>query len=78
MFETEELMLKCMKYLQGHEIFTRRYFYPSLATVLPYLKPKKMPITEDVSRRVLCLPLFHDLSLEEVDLICRFDLKGTE
>src|SRR5690606_31662511 len=29
-FESEQLLLKCVDYLQLHEIFTRRYFYPSL------------------------------------------------
>jgi len=74
-FETEELMLKCMNYLQTHEISTRRYFYPSLANVLPYLKPQSMPVTDDLSKRVLCMPLYYDLTIEEVDLICRLLLR---
>lgn len=75
-FESEELMHKCIAMLQGHEIFTRRYFYPSLAKVLPYLKPTEMPITDDISKRVLCLPLYYDLTIEEVDLICRLLLRA--
>lgn len=74
-FDSEELMLKCMKRLSGNEIFTRRYFYPSLASSLPYLEPKEHEITDSVSKRILCLPLYYDLSLEEVDLICRLLLR---
>lgn len=74
-FETEELMLKCIELLKAHEIFTRRYFYPSLATALPYVEQQNLTITDDVSQRVLCLPLYYDLALEEVDLICRLMLR---
>ncbi|WP_313028778.1 DegT/DnrJ/EryC1/StrS family aminotransferase [Soonwooa sp.] len=74
-FESEELMLRCVELLKSHEIFTRRYFYPSLATALPYIVPQHLAVTEDISRRVLCLPLYVDLTEEEVDLICRLMLR---
>lgn len=61
LFESEEMMLKSKSYLEKHEIFTRRYFYPSLATTLPYLEPKTLPITDDVVKRILCLPLYTEL-----------------
>lgn len=73
--ENEELLHKCIEGLKANEIFVRRYFYPSLSNVLPYLESVSMPITEDVSRRVMCLPLFSDLTIEEVDLICRLLLR---
>ncbi|KGE14143.1 DegT/DnrJ/EryC1/StrS family aminotransferase [Sphingobacterium deserti] len=73
--ESEELLLKIKKELDGHEIFTRRYFYPSLAKALPYLDPVEMPMTEDIAKRVLCLPLFFELTFEEVDMICRVILR---
>ena len=74
-FESEELMLKCIEYLKLHEIFTRRYFYPSLATSLPYVGKQDLPITEDIAKRVLCLPLYYDLTIEDVDMICRLLLR---
>lgn len=73
--ENEALLLKIKAGLDKSEIFTRRYFYPSLASALPYLEPKILPITEDISKRVLCLPLYYDLTPEEVDLICRLMLR---
>ncbi len=74
-FESEALMLQCVELLKLNEIFTRRYFYPSLATSLPYVQPQELPVTGDIAQRVLCLPLYFDLTLEEVDLICRLILR---
>lgn len=74
-FETEELMLVCKEHLQMNEIGTRRYFYPSLANSLPYLDSQTFQVTDDIAKRVLCLPLFYDLSIEEVDMICRLLLR---
>ncbi len=67
---SEHRLLKIMKLLNDNEIYPRRYFYPSLNT-LNYLNRQEAPISEDVSRRVLCLPLFHTLSKEEIDFIAR-------
>jgi dTDP-4-amino-4,6-dideoxygalactose transaminase len=73
--ESEELLLKIKSALDGNEIFTRRYFYPSLANNLPYLDAKDFEVTDAISKRVLCLPLYYDLTVEEVDLICRLILR---
>lgn len=73
--ESEELLLKLKKEMDKQEVFTRRYFYPSLASALPYLPKLELPITEDISRRVLCLPLYYDLTFEEVEFIARLMLR---
>ncbi|MBN7801126.1 DegT/DnrJ/EryC1/StrS family aminotransferase [Algoriphagus aestuariicola] len=73
--ESEELLLKIKKELDINEIFTRRYFYPSLASSLPYIEKQSLSVTDDISKRILCLPLYYELSLEEVDLICRLMLR---
>lgn len=73
--ESEKLLLRIKEILDTSEIFTRRYFYPSLASTLPYVTPQSFEITDDISKRVLCLPLYHDLTKEEVDLICRLILR---
>ncbi|CAI8927551.1 DegT/DnrJ/EryC1/StrS family aminotransferase [Pseudomonas sp. fls2-241-R2A-110] len=69
--ESEEKLLKLVELLNLNNIFPRRYFYPSL-TNLPYVSGQSAPIAEDISKRVLCFPLYHTLSVEEVDMICRF------
>lgn len=74
-FESDEFLLKCIKVLKRHNIFGRRYFYPSLATSLPYIKSKALDNTDCISKRIFCLPLFHDLTFDEVNLICSLLLK---
>ena len=75
LFESEDSMLKAMVFLQKNEIYTRRYFYPSLASTLPYLEPVNFEITDAVAKCVMCLPLYPELSTEEVDLICKLLLR---
>lgn len=70
-FETQEMAMKVFRALEIHEIFARRYFYPSLSTALPYVTKQETPVCDDIAARVLCLPLYYDLSQEEIDLICR-------
>lgn len=68
--ESESILLSTMELLNQNKVFPRRYFYPSLSE-LPYVSDASTPIAEDVSRRVMCLPLYHTLSFEEVDMIAR-------
>jgi dTDP-4-amino-4,6-dideoxygalactose transaminase len=69
LFENEKLLLTALEQLNTHNIFPRRYFYPSLTT-LNYVKHFITPIANDISTRVLCLPLYHSLSTKEVYEIC--------
>ena len=69
-FETEEALQQVEDILKQKQIGTRRYFYPSLATALPYLNPTEMEMTDSVSKRVLCLPLYYDLEIEDVNFVC--------
>jgi dTDP-4-amino-4,6-dideoxygalactose transaminase len=62
-FRSEVELLKAIETLKEQQIMARRYFYPALNT-LPYVKYKYCPIAESVAKRVLCLPLFHDLTEE--------------
>lgn len=75
LFENEEVLKRVIQELRKKGIQGRRYFYPSLAKVLPYLRMQTLPITEAKASCVLCLPLYYDLTLEEVDLICQIILK---
>lgn len=69
LFETEGLLLQVQKSLYENQIASRRYFYPSLNT-LPYVtSAHNCPVSEDISRRILCLPLYSELALEEVERI---------
>lgn len=68
---SEEVLLEIVERLKKQGIQTRRYFYPSLANSLPYLPAKDLPVTDDAAKRILCLPLYYDLKLEEVQQICQ-------
>ena len=59
----EELKDKC-------KVFSRRYFYPLLTDFAPYVYAKgACPVAEDLASRVLTLPTYYGLSIEDVKLI---------
>jgi dTDP-4-amino-4,6-dideoxygalactose transaminase len=70
LFKDERQLTSVRDSLNANYIYPRRYFYPSLHH-LPYInKEYTLEISESVSRRVLCLPLYHDLPDEIVKRIC--------
>ena len=73
-FSSNEVLLKTLKVLNENEIYPRRYFYPSLDSLM-YVDDFNMPISNDIASRVLCLPLFHTLTLEEINLVTELILK---
>jgi len=68
LFANEAQLLKVRDALNNESIFPRRYFYPSLNN-LPYVQNRPVPVTESVAVRILCLPLYHDLSANDVKKI---------
>ncbi len=65
-FQNEAQLLRVFNALSKQNIFARRYFYPSLNT-LPYLAQKTAcPISEDISSRIACLPLYPELKDKQV------------
>jgi dTDP-4-amino-4,6-dideoxygalactose transaminase len=70
LFETFEQMLDVKKTLESAEIFPRRYFHPSLSG-LNFVNKHLTPVSDDVASRILCLPMFYELSEVEQELICR-------
>jgi len=69
-FKSEEVLLAVQQSLNLQNIFPRRYFYPSL-NELPYVTHTPCPVSEDIARRIICLPLYPGLADVEVDMICR-------
>jgi len=67
-FETEAQLLAVQNVLNANAIYPRRYFYPSLNTI-EYTKGSSMPISESIAQRVLCLPLYKELSRTEAEKI---------
>lgn len=60
LFRSEGELLAAKARLNSLEIFPRRYFFPAL-TNLPYIEGARAPNAEDAARRVLCLPMGHDV-----------------
>lgn len=68
--ESEERLLEIVNRLNDINVFPRRYFYPSLNT-LPYIEGSQhCRISEDISKRILCLPLYGDLDANTIKRIC--------
>lgn len=68
-FQNEETLLKTRNLLLEKDISTRRYFFPSL-NKLPFLATQSScPVSESISERVLCLPLFYELKKSDIDRI---------
>lgn len=70
-FRDSTLMKAVRSELMENDIFPRRYFYPSLNT-LPFLKASEpCPNSESVASRILCLPLSHCITDEEISKVCK-------
>ncbi len=76
-FPSEELLSKVQKQLNAKKIFPRRYFFPSLNN-LPFLKSENMSNSDSISKRILCLPLFPDLNIENILEISRTIMNSIE
>jgi len=74
-FESEEMLLKSVEMLHANWVYPRRYFYPSLST-LHYVDKCEMPVSDSVSCRTLCLPMYHSLKQEDIYFIARLLLRA--
>jgi len=59
-----------------HNIYGRRYFYPLISQFPTYrglesAQPGKMAVAEKTTEEVICLPIYPDLSDEELNMIIR-------
>lgn len=78
LFENEDQLLKIEDKLKENDILPRRYFYPSLDT-LSYLNSKQIcNNSRDIASRILCLPIYPDLSNSNVGNIIQIIKKGVK
>lgn len=71
LLRSEAELIKLMTHLSGQGIQSRRYFYPSLSQMDCYGRQGFTPIANDISLKILCLPLYFDLSITDVNNICK-------
>ena len=60
-------------YLASHKIYSRKYFYPLTNEFQCYqgrFSGEQTPVAKYVADRVLTLPMYADLAMEDVDRIC--------
>lgn len=63
------------KMLKDNNIFSRRYFYPLISDFPTYKdlrtsSPDNLPVAQEISKKILCLPMYPALSKEETEAIC--------
>lgn len=69
LLKDENQLIKVKNSLEKNNIQSRRYFFPSL-NKLSYLKVQsEQLISEDISSRILCLPMNYDLTVNEIEKI---------
>lgn len=73
LFQEEKQLLKSMEILENHGVGSRRYFYPGL-NKLDYTSGI-CPVSDEISSKILCLPLYYSLSKEEQKMIARLLLR---
>ena len=74
-FNSEQQLLRVRKALNRQNIFPRRYFYPSLNN-LNYVNKSRFPVTDEISKKILCLPLFYSLCKDDVKNISHILLEN--
>jgi dTDP-4-amino-4,6-dideoxygalactose transaminase len=65
-FDSEDILIKVELSLNKQGIYPRRYFYPSVNTfgkILPY---QECRVSEDIAKRILCLPLYWSLNQDSI------------
>ena len=66
LFTSETELHAVISHLNANNVLTRRYFFPSLNEVKAIQQYTPCPVSEDLSRRILCLPTYNELSLDSV------------
>lgn len=62
--------------MKSQGIFGRRYFYPLITAFDPYkdypsASPKNLPVATKIANQVICLPMHHALSEEDVERVLK-------
>jgi len=76
-FASERALLAAKARLNERSINPRRYFYPSLSQ-LNYVTKQETPVADGISKRIMCLPLYPELPLSDVERIATLVLEALE
>jgi dTDP-4-amino-4,6-dideoxygalactose transaminase len=75
-FDSEETLLRVEMSLNKENIYPRRYFHPSVNTMQSIVDYVPMPISEKISKTILCLPLYYKLDYNDIDKISKIILSN--
>lgn len=72
LLDSEEKTVQALESLKEHDVSCRRYFYPSLES-LSFLSGETggMTKSEDISKRILSLPIYPELDKKTIQLVSR-------
>ena len=68
-FQSEEQTARLAFLLKEQGVLSRRYFYPSLDSVACLGKLTHQKVSSDIAKRILCLPIFSELSESDQDIV---------
>ncbi len=71
LLESAEQLTRVLTFLNSQNIYPRRYFFPSMNTIKTLGDFPRMPVSEAVSSKVLCLPLSASMTEAQVDRVVR-------
>ena len=60
--------------MKEKDVLGRRYFYPLISTFSTYrglesANPENLPVATKIANSVICLPLYHSLSDDDVEKV---------
>ena len=66
--------------MKANGVLGRRYFYPLISTFstyrgLPSATPENLPVATKIANEVICLPMHHDLSDEDINRVLELVVK---
>lgn len=66
--------------MKSHDVLGRRYFYPLISTFstyrgLPSASPENLPKAHKMADSVICLPMHHELSEEDINRVLELIIK---
>ncbi|MBO6254341.1 MAG: DegT/DnrJ/EryC1/StrS family aminotransferase, partial [Bacteroidaceae bacterium] len=66
--------------MKEKNVLGRRYFFPLISTFstyrgLPSAAPENLPVATKIANEVICLPMHHDLSEEDINRVLELVVK---
>jgi dTDP-4-amino-4,6-dideoxygalactose transaminase len=66
--------------MKDAKVLRRRYFYPLISTFstyrgLPSAAPENLPVATKIANEVICLPMHHELTDEDINRIISLIVK---